>query len=287
MKKLIVFIITMIMLISVASTSAIATESASSDSTVVYVEEVSAYAGQTISVPVKLSNNKGLWGMIFNVCFDTSVFEVKEVRNNGEVFAAGDITIGPADFSVGYVRAVITPSNISKNNISNGTIFILKLKVAKDAEKKNYPFVIELEENGACDVAGNVVAISKIDGGVTVKEKSAVEPITTKKGEPEGELLAEAENNKYIDNETTVPIKTEIKTAYKTDKNGQNITNSKGEKETVTEIVEVTEMQTVEKDDGEVKPYNPSNNDVIFIILLAVLVIAVVVVIAMIIKKKK
>ena len=306
MKKLFILFISVMVLISSFSVTSLA-EASKADASVpvvatVSVEKVSAYPGGTVTVPVKISDNQGLWGMMFNVYFDTSVFEVQEVRNNAEVFAAGDIMIGPSDFSSGYVRVVVTPSNVNSNNINNGTICNIKLKVSKDAQLGEYPFELQHTNAHFCDINGKEVTVNYSSGSVAVKNKVDLQQektTTTKKGSIEGEVLARAKDNKLIDDETTKELITEIVTYYETDKNGEDVTDENGEKQIKSEIVEVTETTaSVDSSDGD----SPSNSQsgltessssvalsplVIGLIIAGALVLAGVIVLVVVIVKKK
>ena len=136
MKKLLVCFLTFLMIISSVSIFAFADNQPK-----LTVGNVETQAGNTLVVPIELSNNTGIWGLEFNVVFDTAVFEVKEVVHNGEVFEKGDFMIGPADFSNGYVRFVISAMNLlDDNNTKNGTICYIKLKASEKAQIYKYPF---------------------------------------------------------------------------------------------------------------------------------------------------
>ncbi|MBQ4156109.1 MAG: hypothetical protein IJD90_04820, partial [Clostridia bacterium] len=43
------------------------------------VADVTVNSEETVEMPVKISNNKGIWGLVFNIHFDTKAFQVKEV----------------------------------------------------------------------------------------------------------------------------------------------------------------------------------------------------------------
>ena len=185
-----------------------------------------------VSVPIKLSNNQGLWGMVFNVYYDTNVFELKEVVNNGDVFNSADLVIGPSDLNKGYVRVVITPSNVTSNNTANGTICTLKLNVSKNANLKKYVFKIELED--VCDIDGENVEVKGVDGSVTVQKpaeniaqtKTQKQTDTKEKTE---KVIARAENNKIVEedilDETESVADSEDKTesVEETEKTGESV----------------------------------------------------------------
>ena len=190
MKKLSASFILLLMIISSFSFSAFA-----KGVTEISVANVVAEKQSEVSVPIKISNNQGLWGMVFNVYFDTDALKLKEVVNNGDVFNSGALLIGPSDLSKGYVRVVITPSNVSSNNTANGTICTLKLNVSKDAELKKYSFKIDLED--VLDVEGEDVEVTGTDGSVTVQKtvESTVQTNTQKQTDSKQASSKEEKND--------------------------------------------------------------------------------------------
>lgn len=209
MKKVFVLFISLLFTVSLLSVTSFAAEK-----TKLSAASAEAAPESEVSVPIELSDNKGLWGLMFNVYFDTDVFEVKEIVNNKEVFKSSDITIGPSDFGKGYVRVVVTPTSISNNNTSNGAICILKLNVDKNAKAKDYLFQIVLDE--ACDIDGNDVEVSTVYGKVTVKDIGNIAQTNSQKrslksndkdsansDDSDVEVLAKAEDNKLIEVEHT------------------------------------------------------------------------------------
>lgn len=280
MKKLLVTILSVFVIVSSFSFASLA-----EGTTKISVDDITASTG-TVYVPVKISNNQGLWGMVVDVEFDTSVFEVQEVLNNGEVFKTSDLMIGPSDFNQGYVRIVVTSTSVSQNNINNGTICILKLNVPSNASLDTYKFTVKCDD--ACNVNGTDISITTASGSVTLKEgvKNTVDTSTK-----EAEVIAKAENNILIDEETTGELKTEVLTEYVTDANGEYVTNKDGEKQTETQIVEVTVAESDEADEpGTINSDEELQIEIyaiIIIIAVAVVIAGIIVLIVVLVKKKK
>ncbi len=163
MKKILVLLISILMIISSFSISVFAENAAQ-----LSLENITVKQGETVEMPVSISDNKGIWGLVFNICFDTNAFHVKEVRSTGDVFNKGDIMIGPADFNDGYVRVVVTPGDVMNNNTNNGTICTIILEQTENAKPASYPFTFQYETTDFCDVDANYVTVSSVDGKVDV-----------------------------------------------------------------------------------------------------------------------
>lgn len=280
MKRLLVCFFALLMIISSVSVCAFADAQPK-----LTVGNIETQPGQTVLVPIELSNNKGIWGVEFNVKFDTAIFEVQEVVHNGEVFEKGDFVIGPADFGSGYVRFVISAMNhIYDNNTNNGTVCYIKLKTSEKAQIYKYPF--EIEETFACDVDAKEVSIAFDNGSVNVVKSSSQKPIKVK-GE---ESIAKAKNNKIIDNYKIE--ETSVVSENVTGKNGEAVTDKNGQKQTVTKVLEVKETQKenlidVSPEEKEVYGDPFTVIDAIKYIVLALAVVGVAALVVVVIKKNK
>lgn len=258
MKKLITMLVSALMVVSMLSISVFADETP-----MFTVEKVTAKPDSTVSVPIKLSNNTGIWGFAINVRFDTKVFSFEQIKNNADVFNNGEFTIGPSDFTKGYVRICAYSNKLNANNKKNGTLCTLVFNVNKDASPGEYPLEVEYDDNSACDYKTNYVKISATDGSIRVSNDTD-NVAKTEKSDKAGEVIAKAKNGKLVSDPTTVSnqeAKTEIVTQYKTDKNGNYVTNAKGEKETVTEYVTVKDEQAKTDENGETIKQDTGNSD--------------------------
>ena len=282
MKRLLVCLLTVLMIFSSLSVCVFADTQPK-----LSVGNVETQPGKTILVPIKISNNTGIWGIEFNVKFDTNIFEVQEVVHNGEVFEKGDFMIGPADFSDGYVRFVISALNLlDDNNTNNGTVCYIKLKVSKQAQIYKYPF--EIEETFACKVDTKVVEIATENGSVNIVESSSEQPIKVK----DAEVIVKAKDNKVIDNYTNDLTVSDENT---TDKNSETVTNKKGENETVEQTEKKdNDIENLDKEnDNDIETIGSSesttNNLVIVIVYIcsALLLAGIIVLIIVLIKKNK
>ncbi len=281
MKKLLVVLLSVLVMFSAFSICVFAEDSAK-----VSVEDISVKAGETVEMPVKISNNKGIWGLVFDVHFDTKAFQVKEVRSTGEVFYNSDIMIGPADFNDGYVRVVVTPGDVMNNNTKNGTICTIVLEQTDFTVATTYPFAIEYDEAAFIDVDGNELSVSCVDGSVSVvdsankptsvdKETTTKKQDATKNNKKLGDIIAKAEDNKLIDD-------------YVAETEPENDVN----KETAENVVQKDDSVVVDKENEETaQAIGSTGTSAVFSIYLAcivgVLVLAGIIVLVVVLVKKR
>lgn len=280
MKKFISFLVTVLVAVSCLCFNASAEGKVN-----ISVKDVTVSGSGVVGVPVEIENNSGLWGLVFNVRFDTEYFKYSEVRNNAEVFENGAYMIGPKNPDDGYVRVLITPSNTTENNVKNGRICTVYFEVLEDTPDGEYPFNLEIDEKDVIDVKSNEVSFLASNGTVTVqsdyKEKST-------SPENNGDIIATtvaSENQKTGKNINDIQNQTVISEAFVTDKNGEAVTDSNGEK--------ITEKVIVDEDTGKVigkyeeKEEPQTDYSIIFIIIGCVLIALAIVGITFYIQKRK
>lgn len=248
MKKLSVMLVLVLFVTSLLSFTALA-----EDKLLFKAENVKTKAGETVEVPIKLSNNKGVWGIAINVLFDKNVFSVAQVKNNNDIFVNGEFTIGPDDFSKGYVRVCAFSNNINANNTKNGTLCTIVFDVKSNAVPGKYPIKFEYDEKSACDVDSNYVLLSSENGTIEILNESEQKPVVNTQSN--GEVLINVENNKQVtvnanttknnsktnsankansanktnSTKTNSADKTNKNTQLKTYKNGQTVTDKNGQ----------------------------------------------------------
>lgn len=295
MKKLSCLFISILFLLSVFSVSV------SADTlTQISTEIIKAAPGSTIAVPVKISNNQGFWGMVLDIKFDTTALSVVEVRNNAEVFANGEITVGPSDYNHGYVRILTESNNLSKNNIKNGTLCTIILKVSESAAESNYSVILECADGNICDINLKDVGLELFHGSIDVNknyEKPEIKDGDTygdiiEKDEIYGEEIQDDNNFVYEEPETRTSV------VYVTDKSGEVVTNKKGEKQTqiiiqtaATENLEKGESKTADAESGKSGENDDGNSmssaEILLIIAAAVIIAIGITVVVLTVAKKK
>jgi len=334
MKKIFAILISALIVLSSFSIVAFA-----KDVVHISVDDVVVKSGENIEMPVKISNNNGIWGLVFNIHFDTKAFQVKEVRSTGKVFNKSDIMIGPADFNDGYVRVVVTPADVMNNNTNNGTICTIILEQTEYAVATTYPFTFEYENTDFINVDAQMVPVSSTDGSVsivgdsnkpttTVVNKATVskenitvgntvatesvvngttainntnkEQISTSKKEDLGDIIAQAEDNKIIDNYNP-QNQTEMITDENSEKETKSIAENKDsnaviEKDTASNIAENNNAQNdVSDNESSVDSpatsgdsANPTSNmlNVLIYVGVALLIVGVIALIVVLVKRK-
>lgn len=250
----------------------------------VSVGDVTAAQSKVVGVPVELSNNTGVWGMVFDIRYDTEYFKYSEVRNNAEIFENGAYMIGPKNPSDGYVRVLITPSELTVNNTKNGRICTVYFEVSKETPDGEYPLTLKIDEDGVCDAHSNTVSVMTSNGSITV---NSTYKGTDKNPESCGDVIATtASNQKTGKNINNIENQTEISEVFATDKNGEPVTDENGDK--------ITEKVIVDKDTGEI--IGEANTDlsniltdytIVFVVIGCILIAGIIVAVVLFIKKRK
>ena len=125
------------------------------------VGDASAKAGKEVTIPVSISNNPGLVGLILEFSYDSTVltltgYEQGNTFGNWEFTKPGDITANPIRFLWDGTDADST----------NGNLLFLKFAVADDAILGDY--LIDVTVKAASNQDLEDVEITEVDGKVTV-----------------------------------------------------------------------------------------------------------------------
>lgn len=183
------------------------------------IEPLNVKAGQSIKVPVKISNNPGIWAIKFQLRYDKDIFEYKK-HEIGEVFSKEDVLMGPTDKDVLTFTAEY--HTIEENNTSNGTLVTYYFKVKENVPNGSYKFDIILDLGSTIDNEANEIAFDVQDGFLNVSggvQSTTIPKITDKQGavintDADGNLVAVTTDEKgsII---TTEPITTEAESTVK------------------------------------------------------------------------
>lgn len=165
-------------LIGIFPCSAVASATVSGDS-------IEAAAGAIVEYRVSISGNPGLTGIGLRLSFDTSVFSL--VYNDEKIDCAqgdfspnGMLVCGAND---GGCRIVWTHTS---DVASDGTLFVLKLKVNESATPGDYPIKIQNIASYTVNKAEETVSLSCNGGTVAVRAFQPLlygEAVTVKQGE--------------------------------------------------------------------------------------------------------
>lgn len=126
----------------------------------VAVGEVGGYTGETVTVPVIVSDNNGFSQFSFKVSYDSSALTLTDVTK-GEVLLTSDsgtFTVGAAANIVSYTDSV--------NIESDGTLLYLTFKVADSAAAGKYDVTVSADTFK--NVSGNSVNNSIAGGRISV-----------------------------------------------------------------------------------------------------------------------
>lgn len=160
--KRICFVLSIILMFSLVFTGCgEETESEEKNGTKLSLEGTACLAGDTISIPVSLSNNSGIWGAQIFISYDTSVFSFVSC-SNGEVFEMCDSNTD--DKGV----CILTSQLGVEDTTKNGLVVTVKLKAKDTAEDGEYKITID-EKTNFSNIAGDLKEVAFAGCTVTVK----------------------------------------------------------------------------------------------------------------------
>ncbi len=165
---------------------------------------VTGGTGDTVSVPITLSNNTGFSNLGIEVGYDNSVLTLKNVVSNqtGATYtAAQNISTNP--YSMGW--------DSTSNNTFNGTIATLEFEIAAGAASGNYPITISFYKgrDGSYEDGSDVnydenfssLNLSYVTGYVTISAGNAPNKSISVKDVQNSDLLtfkADLKSNEQI-----------------------------------------------------------------------------------------
>ncbi len=189
--------------------------------------DVSTAQDSTFAVDINIQNNVGIWGTALDLSFDTKYFSVKEIRNNGDIYTNGEMIIGPADFSQGFVR-VFANNNALSNKTQDGTLVSVIFNCKKDTPLNDYEFTLSHRNSdpaNTCNIDEETVDVTLVSATVSVVDKKELPQTTTNADKDlfanKGDIIAYAVdggtvNSVAIDNDV---VTTPVTDSPQTDKN--------------------------------------------------------------------
>ncbi len=126
-----------------------------------------ANAGDTVEIPVVLSNNPGMVSMQLHLQYDATVMTLEEVRDGGIM---GENDSSAVLTKVPYILS--WANDTAKSNITTaGTLVTLVFKINADAVSGTYPVEISYDKNNydIINVDMNSVDIGIANGAVIIK----------------------------------------------------------------------------------------------------------------------
>ena len=159
MKKLAIFIITIIMLLS-----CVISVSAATTTCTINAGSVEAVAGEQIVVPITISKNSGFVSLSLKVTYDTSVLTLISVNDTGlikgEQYHSAKYD---SPYKLNWVNDISTT-----NTTKTGKIVELIFIVNDNAQNGKYSINISMDADDALDANGNSVSFAMNAGYVTV-----------------------------------------------------------------------------------------------------------------------
>lgn len=128
------------------------------------VESQTAYAGDTISIPICLSDNSGVASLMFLVEYDSCVFAPLNLRN-GNLLETGEI-VSNIEQAQGDLKCVWAGTD---NVSENGVLAIMDLQIYQNTLPGNYTITVICEEDGAFNETGGTVRLRTQSATVTVR----------------------------------------------------------------------------------------------------------------------
>lgn len=131
------------------------------------VGNVSASAGQTVTVPVSIVNNPGLLGIGLKVTYDDRALTLKKGATGSAVSEV--LTFTPPKNLVSGCKFGWDGLEISQDQTKDGQVLLLTFEVKSNASAKTYPVSITYNANDVFDNDMNSISVDVKNGGITVK----------------------------------------------------------------------------------------------------------------------
>jgi hypothetical protein len=139
-----------------------ATASASTKFTV-SAADVNTLRGKTFDMPVRINGNPSIWGILADVSFDKSAFELVGCTT-GTVFGEKRFTL-QNDLKKNHFTFLAVQDALSDTS-ANGALLTLKFKVRKKAKARTYAIGVDVRQT--IDAKGAVISAKSQNGSVKV-----------------------------------------------------------------------------------------------------------------------
>lgn len=150
---------------------------------VITVDSVTAYPGDTVDIPVRLTENPGIAGFCFSVTYPIGL-----TLNNitkGDILESGAFSGGKSNRVIQWYNEFSDDPSVDPNMNNTGTLFTLQFLVAADASSGDYDIEVNLKDGVAANLTkvipdssnGENVPVTFNKGTITVKENDPV-PVT-------------------------------------------------------------------------------------------------------------
>lgn len=137
----------------------------SADAANFYISNISAQAGEYVTIAVNVSNNPGISGFTISVAFSNSVFEFDSIAVNSDIISSITDNVIVKD-NVCTVTATYFSAN--GDFTDNGELFGIKLKVRENAEPGEYAVGLKIKESDVCNNDLALVPFDTVDGSIEI-----------------------------------------------------------------------------------------------------------------------
>lgn len=137
-----------------------------SNQPVIYVENVTASAGETVTVKATVKNNPGILGTSMVVNYDSNALTLIKA-DTGDAFSALNVT-KPAKFKDGCIFPCYA-EKLDDGDIKDGTVLVLTFKVSKEALEGSYKVSVSCPDGDTFDKSNSVINVMSSPGSITIK----------------------------------------------------------------------------------------------------------------------
>jgi len=148
-----------------------------------------AKPGDTVTIPVSISGNPGIFGYGLTISYDSTNLTLNSITNTDndnntvDLCTSGMFNPNTDITSVGADKAKVTWVNGNTDTTGDGNLFYLNFTVKSTVVTGNYPVTCALTngyESNFANYAGQNVAVSFIDGNIEVSTPDMTAPVMTK-----------------------------------------------------------------------------------------------------------
>ena len=133
-----------------------------------------------VDIGIKLEGNSGFAGILYQLVYDSNVFELKEAPSVGNITGMRIDSSGPVDTTPGKHMALIATTD-GYNVMSDGTLATYTFSIKENAPAGSYEF--RLITDGVADISGdNTVNLYVLDETFSKVEHSAISGYVTVPG---------------------------------------------------------------------------------------------------------
>ncbi len=176
LKKILCVLLSMVILVPIASIGTEATElsgeefelavpiDASSTAASIIVSSVSGKIGDTVSIDVVMENNPGIAAFRFYIDFDEEFLQPISV-DKGEAVTYGNIY---SNVSIDDISVLVTTWDNASDVSMNGVIFTMVFEIKDTSGLTDYPLTLTYNQVDVCNENFEDVYFEVVDGSITV-----------------------------------------------------------------------------------------------------------------------